>query len=926
MPKVHEVPAHADGLCDMNIHPTTGDVFTCGSDGNFRCFSLPALEIDDDKTAELDNALNAIAFHSDGQRFVVGGSDNEVTMFTHPACTKESFLVRFTGAVCDLDFHPRGLSVACGADDETVKVVSTYDDTQVTRLPDHAGGCKTVSFDPEGCFLATVDCLGTLRLFNTNDYTIEKTSKELFPRSDVTNDQLMNRLAWHPTGNQLALPGKHEVRLLQRGTWELETELKGAHSDLVSLVAYSPNGLYLASAGRDHKIYVWDLAKKDTIGFTDVQGHVTSMRWCPGENALVFISSSEGTLCKWSTPVPSHSKSCFEAVGETEAAASDGDPVVKEEAEGDAATSAPVKMEATKTETAEEEGEPAGESYDLEPTVYDLDGVTTTQGSDSEEDELDKYNDDDEVSQRKMKRLRRASHQPEPEYYDEYEEDEEDAFGSVKEQVNKMFAPQAAFQPGSTPMAESKRLLVWNELGCIISRDETTHHGVEIQYSDNEKRPVRMRDHYHFTMAALGPNGAVFASRRRDIKDEKTKKNSTIESTIFYQPTQSWAPGDWTLHLEAGEQAVAVAIGSTWAAVATDTQYLRIFSYSGVQRHVVSLDGPVVCMTGSGDKLAVVYHRGLAMPGNQNLGLIVFDVDKHKKVQTESVALTPRSELTWLSYSDSNLLLTKDSAGVVRCLSKHLNGWAPILDLAAYKREFQKSGTYWPVSMVEDKLMVAICKSSRKPYPKTTLPLLTDMDLKMPFLNTGKDSAKKEELMARNTLLLHERTTVLTIKQRQKLDKEVILLMKSAIQQDKTVRALDLATSLRTVKSLEIAVTLANHMKKPHLAERLNILLQALRRASMKRAAPAPQSQDNTKENIQAVPQTLDLSPTATSATKALAMSDTPNPSSTSKLVGRRRLQKRNADAQPKQKKAKSSTFASNLGGSAKKKSNPFAM
>ena len=920
MPKVQEVPAHAEGLCDMVVHPTTGNVFTCGSDGNFRCFSLPALEIDDDKNVEMDTMLNAIAFHPDGQRFAVGGSDNEVSMFTHPTCSKEAFNVRFTGAICDLDFHPRGLSVACGADEEIVKVVSTHDDSQVTRLPDHCGGCKTISFDPEGCFLATVDCMGTLRLFNTNDYSIEKTSKELMPRTDVNNVKLMNRLAWHPSGNQLALPGKHEVRLLQKGTWELETELKGAHSDLVSLVAYSPNGLYLASAGKDGKIYVWDLESKETIGFIVVAGDVTSLKWCPHENALVFMSSNEGFVCKWSTPVPAHMKSCYEAAPSRSA------PVSKEEA------GAKVKTETSASTTETETEEMKAEEHDLNAeglsTVHDLDGVVTTQASDSEEEDFHEADEDefDDMNHKKMKRLRRGS-APEPEYYEDDYADMEESVGNVKEQIQNMFAPQPAFQPASSPITEPKRFLAWNELGCIISREEKagdviTHYGVEIEYSDTEKQRCRFRDHYHFTMAALGPNGAVFASKR-----DKTKKK-TIESTIFYQPTQSWAPGEWTLCLEAGEEAMAVAVGTTWAAVATDLNYLRIFSYGGVQRHVLSLDGPVVCMTGNGDNLAVVYHRGLAMPGNQNLGLMVFNMEKQQTVKTGTVALTPKSTLVWLCYSDTNLLLTKDSAGVVRCLSTHLNGWAPILDLAAYKRNHQKQGCYWPVSMVEDKLMVAICKRRSKPFPVVNpLPLLTDMDFKIPLLNTEKqNSSKKEEEFARKNLLIHERTPVLTNNQKQKLDKELILMMKLAIDQHKTVRALDLATSLQTAKSLGIAVTLANHMKEPHLAERLNMLLQAKtrelaqRRSAMK-ARPQQEYSEHSKENAK-TPQTLDLSPTPSPSKSLTKLSDTPNPTSTSKLAGRRRLQQRKSE-QPKPKKAKSSTFASNLGG---KKSNPFAM
>lgn len=44
-----------------------------------------------------------------------------------------------------------------------------------------------------------------------------------------------------------------------------------------------------------------------------------------------------------------------------------------------------------------------------------------------------------------------------------------------------------------------------------------------------------------------------------------------------------------------------------WIIVAT-AQFLRVFSYSGAPRHVVSLDGPVVTMAAHGKQLAIVTH------------------------------------------------------------------------------------------------------------------------------------------------------------------------------------------------------------------------------------------------------------------------------------------------------------------------------
>lgn len=59
-----------------------------------------------------------------------------------------------------------------------------------------------------------------------------------------------------------------------------------------------------------------------------------------------------------------------------------------------------------------------------------------------------------------------------------------------------------------------------------------------------------------------------------------------------------------------GEDVKALCLGQGWAAVATDALMLRLFSIGGVQREIISLPGPVVCLAGHGEQLLIIYHRG----------------------------------------------------------------------------------------------------------------------------------------------------------------------------------------------------------------------------------------------------------------------------------------------------------------------------
>lgn len=49
-------------------------------------------------------------------------------------------------------------------------------------------------------------------------------------------------------------------------------------------------------------------------------------------------------------------------------------------------------------------------------------------------------------------------------------------------------------------------------------------------------------------------------------------------------------------------------------AVAGTSKYLRFFSTAGVQRHIISLKGPLVTMAAQDDLLSVFYHAGAPTP------------------------------------------------------------------------------------------------------------------------------------------------------------------------------------------------------------------------------------------------------------------------------------------------------------------------
>ncbi len=102
-----------------------------------------------------------------------------------------------------------------------------------------------------------------------------------------------------------------------------------------------------------------------------------------------------------------------------------------------------------------------------------------------------------------------------------------------------------------------------------MTREEETFSSVEIDFADKSShRTVRITDRYGFTMAALCPQGVVFASPSRFTAEDgsSTQAKMTTPSTVFFRPFEAWAQNsEWLAQLPEGEDAVAVvrALGSS---------------------------------------------------------------------------------------------------------------------------------------------------------------------------------------------------------------------------------------------------------------------------------------------------------------------------------------------------------------------------
>mmetsp|Transcript_30588 Transcript_30588/g.42202 ORF Transcript_30588/g.42202 Transcript_30588/m.42202 type:complete len:580 (-) Transcript_30588:9-1748(-) len=411
--------------------------------------------------------------------------------------------------------------------------------------------------------------------------------------------------------------------------------------------------------------------------------------------------------------------------------------------------------------------------------------------------------------------------------------EEESSSKRVTKETKVTITPacQSFFQPGATSDIEKKRrFLAWNMVGKIVVHQEGLHSSVEVEFADTTKhQPVRFRDNYNLSVAALGEHAAFFASQ----------PEGQAPSTILYHPFDSWdTNGEWTLQVPLPVSITGVAIGSTFAAISTSDRMLRFFSVGGCQTMVMSTGGAVVCLAGYESYLAWVenvsaFGSSLEEP---QLSLSLYNVKKKEfLVKNERVCLSEGATVQWMGFSETGLLVTYDSKGKARALVQEWgNIWSVVFDstlTTSTQTDLLPSEYYWPIGLFQNNLIAIRCKKGEEPMPRSARALSVSVPLSIPLLHLSSVGGQLESRVMLSSLLTEQisrsdNSQDITSRHVEE-DKNLLQLINLSCKADRSARAFDLASQLRLDRSIEIARTVADKASMSVLAERIDSLLEA---------------------------------------------------------------------------------------------------
>ncbi|KAI5800257.1 WD40-repeat-containing domain protein [Peziza echinospora] len=813
--KVIRRQPHPPGPTYTAYSPDGKHLITAGTNNAIRKF-IVASEDEPETLDDCQELSTGIAVLND--KFAVSSEDGIVSLYRMGTNELDQFLVRCSLPVRDVALSPDGNWAAVASDETVVKVVNVKDMSKVISLKEQSKSSKHVSFHPTGnenrTYLAVSCTDGAIYIYSLSSEQpvlskrLDGMIQALDPEAETTS-----KVAWHPDGRAFAVAtATRDIILVSRFSWERQRSFANGHIGQINDFSWSPNGAFLASAGADGKLVIWETSTQSVIKRYDQS--VTCIAWHPKENTL-SLTNHNGELVTISDVVP------------------------EDKAELLQASLQPAPLLYTDVEVPDN-------SRAIAPAPrrrrsLSRDPIDELLGFDDDEGDDGFIEDDDNGGYVKQR----------PNGKRAYDYLTEDLPGS-KRRAYDAWSPQIhdALQSGSTPWRGNRRYLSLNLIGFVWTVDQETHNTVTVEFYDREQyRDFHFTDPYLYDKACLNENGTLFSSPKTDSKS----------ATLFYRPHETWSTrADWRIQMPPGEDIASIALSESYIVVCTTNGYVRVYTLFGIPFRVYrQKHSPVVTCASWRDYIMVVANGAVSADGRTQMTYTIENVKRDETLQSNDVvALPPDGELHSVFFSDNGDPLIYDSEGVLLVLqhwrSPGQAKWVPLLDTKQLDR--QSGGgkeSYWPVAVAHDKFHCIILKGGEK-YPYFPRPLLSEFEFKVPVTSASADITSSnpalghEETVVRETVLLSlledfvgDRAST-SIEGHQKsrrenaIDKALLQLLAMECKDDHGEKALEICGLFTQPKrTLDLAIKIAMKYNRGILAGKIGELKASLEDESM---------------------------------------------------------------------------------------------
>ncbi|KAJ7925280.1 WD40-repeat-containing domain protein [Mycena leptocephala] len=779
---------HGDGLTCLAFSQDGVRAFTGGDDCIVRIWRVEDGSGQEPVTAtEAEKAITSISVSDDC--WLSGSVDSDVRRYPKDANTMDGLVTNTrNAAVRSVAIDPRGKTLAVASDENDVRLIDLDDPGKIKMLQKHRGGVRKVTWHPTATLLTTCGCDGQIIVWDVSkDEPLLEAIQGMIPtvKDTSSNDFLHDCSAvWHPSGDYFFVASRsRDIARIRRSNWKQDKTFFDRNAPgPVTALAVSPNGAYLASASQS-MVNVWSTELCQVIAkHSSNTNIVTQLAFSPTEN-LIAWTAADGTFTRWPKAIPDKHPHPVHPIPK---AANSEAPVAKLLASGIFDNEDEVDIEVDNLDNGEEAGDDMSEASVTDWVEEDANAGRTGPA--------------------------RADF--------------------VKEMVSITKA-QPPFQPGATPMFQTKRMLV-------TAVPDTNHHLVDVKFFDKSKlQMASFKDEFKYNLGVL-VHYRLYANNNA---------NSTLHWTYTLQhdcTVLGIAAGG--LPLSGGKKDLDDLDGFGNIVIATTDGDLTFLSGTGRERRIMGLAGDFVSMVAGHEWVFVVHRAGsTTIDGSQNLSYTLINFDDFSVRQRDFLPIPKGHILKWIGITQKGYAPAMyDSTGRVHMLTKyripHHASWARILDTNLLERKIGKDESYWPIAICGSQFMCFILKVLSIPrtetYPTHPIPLNLELPIEMPFRSENKSEEKQGP----------------------------VILIQRACQTPDIPRAIELAKLIHHSRGLDAVVKVADFYRFEGMKEKIQMLkkireegedrliLAREKRRQWTRPDPLPRSLSTAVESITSRP------------------------------------------------------------------------
>ena len=336
---VSTLTGHEDFVNSVAYSPN-GQLLASGSDdGTVRIWDTRTGQEAATALSIADGRVKSVAFAPDGQHIVVGGEGNAIYVWNvTTGCAALPPLRGHSNAIQSVAFSPNGRLIASASEDKTTRLWSAETGREISVMHGHTDQIRAIAFSPDGQLLASASDDNTVRIWTShtgdeagNSLTglkeavtcicFSSDSKYLaagaggaaraglwdMETRESTPLQIdiysgVGSLAFSSDGSRLFVAQHNCIQ-----SWDPKTgrEIPGSsldgHSKWIRSIAFSPDGLFLASGGCDNTIRIWDAVRGGDEVVQPLQAHGSSVTSVAVSSAGTFIvsGSHDHSICVW---------------------------------------------------------------------------------------------------------------------------------------------------------------------------------------------------------------------------------------------------------------------------------------------------------------------------------------------------------------------------------------------------------------------------------------------------------------------------------------------------------------------------------------------------------------------------------------------------------------------------------------------------